>query len=93
MTWLHASSLWLDCCYSLLPPLPPPGEKLTDEEVDALLSGVEDSQGQVNYEGTYKSLTASFVQLVSFLFLCLLSDTVCVHSNQNNPHMFTYMSP
>ena len=28
-----------------------PGEKLTDEEVDALLSGVEDSQGQVNYEG------------------------------------------
>ena len=37
------------------PPLPlplPPGEKLTDDEVDTLLSGVEDSQGQVNYEGT-----------------------------------------
>ena len=32
------------CAYS--------GEKLTDEEVDALLSGIEDSQGQVNYEGT-----------------------------------------
>ena len=27
------------------------GEKLTDDEVDALLTGVEDSQGQVNYEG------------------------------------------
>ena len=33
-------------------PLPPLGEKLTDDEVDTLLSGVEDSQGQVNYEGT-----------------------------------------
>ena len=28
------------------------GEKLTDDEVDALLTGIEDSQGQVNYEGT-----------------------------------------
>ena len=28
------------------------GEKLTDEEVDQLLQGAEDSQGQVNYEGT-----------------------------------------
>lgn len=27
------------------------GEKLTEEEVDVLLNGVEDSQGQVNYEG------------------------------------------
>ena len=27
------------------------GEKLTDDEVDALLTGVEDGQGQVNYEG------------------------------------------
>jgi myosin light chain 6 len=26
------------------------GEKLTDDEVDALLTGLEDSQGQVNYE-------------------------------------------
>ena len=26
---------------------------MTDDEVDALLSGIEDSQGQVNYEGTY----------------------------------------
>lgn len=24
---------------------------MTDEEVDTLLSGVEDNQGQVNYEG------------------------------------------
>ena len=41
----------------LIPLVSPPtqtahtGEKLTDDEVDALLSGVEDSQGQVNYEG------------------------------------------
>jgi len=27
------------------------GEKLTDDEVDSLLQGIEDSQGQVNYEG------------------------------------------
>ena len=27
------------------------GEKMTDDEVDALLNGIEDSQGQVNYEG------------------------------------------
>lgn len=27
------------------------GEKMTDEEVDQLLVGMEDSQGQVNYEG------------------------------------------
>lgn len=31
------------------------GEKLSDEEVDALLVGVEDSQGQVNYEGMHIS--------------------------------------
>ena len=27
------------------------GEKLTDDEVDTLLTGVEDGQGQVSYEG------------------------------------------
>lgn len=27
------------------------GEKLTDDEVDTLLSGLEDGQGQVAYEG------------------------------------------
>ena len=26
---------------------------MTDEEVDTLLSGVEDNQGQVNYEGPF----------------------------------------
>lgn len=29
----------------------PIGEKLTDDEVEQLLAGQEDSQGNVNYEG------------------------------------------
>ena len=29
---------------------------MSDDEVDALLSGIEDSQGQVNYEGIHKLL-------------------------------------
>lgn len=35
------------------------GEKLTDDEVDGLLQGVEDSQGQVNYEGWSRRLCAA----------------------------------
>ena len=27
------------------------GERMTDEEVDLLVSGLEDQQGQINYEG------------------------------------------
>ena len=34
------------------------GEKLTDEDVDILLQGIEDSQGQVNYEGIYTNTSA-----------------------------------
>lgn len=34
------------------------GEKMTDDEVDALLSGIEDSQGQVNYEEFVKIVMA-----------------------------------
>ena len=30
------------------------GEKLTEEEVDQLLNGVVDQQGEVNYEGRPK---------------------------------------
>ena len=26
---------------------------MTEEEVDLLVSGMEDQQGQINYEGTY----------------------------------------
>jgi uncharacterized pyridoxamine 5'-phosphate oxidase family protein len=39
------------------------GEKLTDEEVDQLLQGAEDSQGQVNYEGTFFSTQPQVVLL------------------------------
>ncbi|WP_411023729.1 EF-hand domain-containing protein, partial [Salmonella sp. s51228] len=35
------------------------GEKLTDEEVDALLTGIEDSQGQVNYEEFVKMVMST----------------------------------
>lgn len=47
--WSWKIILWalsIDCVLSV-----DVGEKLTDDEVDALLTGVEDSQGQVNYEG------------------------------------------
>ena len=27
------------------------GEKMTEEEVNLLVSGIEDQQGQINYEG------------------------------------------
>ena len=36
------------CIYFLIS-----GEKLMDDEVDQLLVGMEDSQGQVNYEGRF----------------------------------------
>ena len=29
------------------------GERLRENEVDALLAGMENSQGQINYEGTF----------------------------------------
>ena len=32
------------------------GEKLTDDEVDLLLQGIEDGQGQVNYEEFVKKV-------------------------------------
>ena len=33
------------------------GEKLRDDEVEQLLSGLEDSQGNINYEGASNSIT------------------------------------
>ena len=38
------------------------GEKLTDDEVDGLLSGIEDSQGQVNYEGDDSTCQKSVIE-------------------------------
>lgn len=39
------------------------GEKLTDDEVDALLAGLDDGQGQINYEGIIITSCVS-IQLV-----------------------------
>ena len=35
------------------------GEKLSDDEVDQLIQGVEDSQGNINYEGELSALPAA----------------------------------
>ena len=40
------------------------GEKMTDEEVDSLLSGVEDNQGQVNYEGKSANMDCTYHRYV-----------------------------
>ena len=37
------------------------GEKMTDEEVDSLLAGAEDNQGQVNYEGNWCTVGIMFI--------------------------------
>ena len=52
------------------------GEKLTDDEVDALLTGVEDSQGQVNYEGwsMVHSCNIQFVGPDLPTFWCILEQ-------------------
>lgn len=34
------------------------GDRLTDEEVDLLLSGHEDNSGQINYEDLVQSITS-----------------------------------
>ena len=44
------------------------GEKLTDDEVDQLIQGVEDSQGNINYEGQL-IWTYTFCFFLSFLLL------------------------
>ena len=49
------------CLIGLL--LPVVGEKLTDEEVDTLLTGLEDAQGQVNYEGELWSAGVDCVEV------------------------------
>ena len=46
------------------------GEKLTDEEVDMLLQGVEDSQGQVNYEGMYTLVTCFLTRTIASCKFC-----------------------
>lgn len=40
------------------------GEKMTEEEVEMLLAGHEDANGQINYEGENKSL-----QRISLIWL------------------------
>ena len=33
---------------------------MTEEEVDLLVSGLEDQQGQINYEGTYNVMFSMY---------------------------------
>ena len=33
---------------------------MTEEEVDLLVSGLEDQQGQINYEGTYNVMLSMY---------------------------------
>ena len=35
------------------------GEKMSEEEVDLLIGGMEDNQGQINYEGTNNFLKSA----------------------------------
>lgn len=46
------------------------GEKLTDEEVDQLIQGMEDPQGNINYEGMWLSskLHLEFFSLIQNYF-------------------------
>lgn len=48
------------CVVNIRCPLPPPaGEKMTEAEIDALMTGQEDENGCVNYEGEPHSPTTA----------------------------------
>ena len=62
------------------------GEKLTDEEVDTLLQGVEDNQGQVNYEGWlfYLMLPGNHTTITDFVKMVLSgwgTHNICIIKN------------
>ena len=51
------------------------GEKMTDEEVNELLMGQEDAQGNVNYEGVCLSVRAMLVsQSITFETIARAND-------------------
>lgn len=54
---------------------------MTDDEVDALLSGIEDSQGQVNYEGIYYSSLLTLCLSHMCCFILPYGCRVCQDSN------------
>ena len=57
------------------------GEKLSDDEVDALLQGVEDSQGQVNYEG-WSLIDSRFInswELGIHVYLCQTDNSLSIN--------------
>lgn len=39
----------------------PPGEKMNEQEVDALMQGQEDENGCVNYEGLYWPIKLNYI--------------------------------
>ena len=46
------------------------GDKLTDEECDQLFQGMEDAQGNINYEGT-ASMNTMMLSLSLIVFFCV----------------------
>lgn len=57
---------------------------MTDDEVDVLLSGVEDSQGQVQYEGVYIYVLHCIAVLMIFPYRIREDGHVSLkHSQQN----------
>ena len=63
-----------------------PGEKMSDDEVDSLIMGCEDAQGQVNYEGQFH------YPIGPILPYCGKRKQVICHLNLLNVFIFSLVS-